>query len=599
MRNLVLIDEIYFFGSFSADTIIIGLENNVTFRENYWVLNKILNPGTFFMMNSTNIINISYEHIKFTNSSQDLKLEIYYSMEKNVINVENITINVDFCWHYWVLLDESYLNISFLKVINFYSISNELFYLDSSKMNGLNMIFSGNFITNIFYFANCSFSLTNLRYINKNPNSYFLQTNNSNILISSSYFIQNKNLLYSSTISSNFSNIFFIGVYLIGFSNEVSISIMKNSNLTVKKSFFIGNRANNNGGCFCLNFSNERSTKNSIIFKKNLVIENKATNYGGVLYSQASNNQLIAIFSRNIMVFNKAVKGGGFYFDNLENITVSANKFSQNLAFSQDSSVPSKGAVFFLENSLQKSDFPLIFSLKFNSFSLNRAEIGGSLFIQGLSLSFFSIKNNTFTNNLGVFYGNDWASEINTIRFTSLEREVFHKSSNSLDSYYSGLINGIKSGYNYTNCLLSITGFDRFNNLAYNTDEDFIQNLIFSQIYPEFYSISYTPVYYEGSICFSGQFIRMELPLDLNFQFLVTSNLPLSNKEKFFFLTLKFSFCDVGDRLNYNMECTSCPKGTYSFESDFSSNSDSCKLCSSSENFYCFGGGNFTEKPGY
>ena len=470
--------------------------------------------------------------------------------------------------------------------------------MDSSKIDGSNLIFSENYINNIFTLWNSSFSMSNLRYLNKNPNSFLLQANNSDISISSSYLAQTQKNLYSSIITSNFSNVSFNGVYLIGFSNKQSSFIMNDCNLTVKRSFLMGNKAGISGGCFSMNFSNELSNKNLIIFIKSLAIENIAFSEGGILYSISSNNRLISVINKNVAAFNKAYKGGSFYFENLENITVSANKFTGGQVFSNNDLLPSKGGVIFLRNTLQISDFPLIFTLKFNNFSSNKAQIGGGIFIQGYSLSFFNQQNNIFKENFGEFYGKDLASEINTIRFTTLERQLQQDTHKTLDSYYSASINGLKSGVNYTDCLLSITGFDRFNNLVYKTDEDFIQNLTFSQSYPEFYSISYTKLYHDGSICFTQQFIRNELPLDLEFRFQITSNLPLSHKEKFFYLGMQFSFCDVGQRLNYNLECSSCTRGTYSFQADFSSYTDSCKLCSS-ENFYCFGGGNFTSKPGY
>jgi len=298
---------------------------------------------------------------------------------------------------------------------------------------------------------------------------------------------------------------------------------------------------------------------------------------------------------------NKAFRGGVLAAKNLGNLQTINNIMLKNKAVYRNTVNRSKGGVGYIDNS-EIQEGLMNFDASKNNITSNNAEIGGIFYFQQCTFSSFSFYQTRFSDNIANFYGNELASNTITIRFFSLEKYLDAFPNFNHDSYKNARITSIKSGQQYPECLLMINGYDMFGSITYNTDEDFLQNLnITTSESSSNYSNTFQTSNYNGFLCFNGTFQRNQMPVPITSDYNLISSFPSSffdQKEKVFGLKLEFSNCDIGERLTENFQCTPCSKGTFSFEYQFNSVSDVCQTCTD-QNFYCFGGGNYTVKPGH
>ena len=533
--------------------------------------------------------------------------DIFYFYNSNNFSITNSNIIADKCLHFFSLLDQSFLKINSFRLINFSTNSNELFYLKSSTLIFSEIYLKNNTVANILNIVNSTVRITHVFYFTNNTNAFFLNCLQSNLIIKSSFFKKSSKFiidLATNLIKSSDSIVKFIKITAINFFSKDfgSIGQLINTNFTCVRSSFALNAAFLEGGVLHSTIINDTNT---IKILKSVFFANKALNKGGCACISSDSNTLQVIIKKSRFLRNSAFRGGSFYIENLKNIAVEENNFIYNRAIpSKNSNFRSKGGAFYLSIDLKVAntyDYPLTMLNSMNNFSRNRAEIGGVFYISGIELHNKNFKKNRFILNFANLFGKEWASDTYFLRFDSLEKTL-QKFENLPDNYLKANLLKIKSGFDYSDCLLRISGYDRFNSLTINTDEDLLSSLQIIQKNPSIIlnSNTFNLSQKYGSICFAGTFKRNELPVELSFEYRITSNflqrLPLRNQNLFFHLG--FRTCDVGDRLTENFECIPCSKDAYSFQTDFALFSEVCKSCVSS-NFYCFGGGNYTVKPGY
>ena len=595
-NNVIFVKRINFTGYKTPYSTYMGTNNTMILLDNYWNFTKCSGTTYFLYSNFSNIVNISLDTIIIQESYKSLLLlELYYLSKTSVFNIKNSILSIDLCEHYFVVLSSSYLNINNFTLKNVMTTSNEIIDVESSQLDLSNVFLKNNQILQIIQAKASNLTFRNIYYKTNQSYSLFLLSYQSNLIINKGYFACLTEI-FSSLLESYDSCIIMHKISVLGFisQNSGGVGLLYTSNLTITKSYFIYNEGKINGGAFSLEFISNNYF--SVKLLNNIIISNKASMKGGFLNKYSNTSLISMILQRNAIILNKSYKGGVIYVENIKNMSITQNKILKNSVFSSDPLKPSKGGAIFLLNSSKFDDFSLNLYLNNNTIITNTADIGAVLYIEAFDISGFSSINNSLIDNKALYYGDEWASEINTIRFNSLERNL--NNNPKPDHYFSAFINNIKSGYNYTNCLLSITGFDRFNSITYRTDEKIMNSLNMTQISSNPYSNSFTIAVKDGSLCFDGVFTRLQLPLNVDFKYQIMSSFPLSSIERYYYLTIRFQVCDIGDRLNDQLQCVPCSKGTYSFQADFTVYSDSCQLCSN-ENFYCFGGGNFTAKPGY
>lgn len=596
--NNLVVKYIIYEGLDNVNALYFGMNNQGEFAFNIWKFLYCANNKQFLYSNYTNFINISKEKIVLENSNKNLLIDLIYLFDKNTLYINDSEIVIDLVSHYFIVYSQSFLYVSNMKLKNSLSLAEEIIVSEYSTITLHKFYFIFNQFLTVIKSSYSTIKIQQNYYQTNQSNSLFIVANFSTLYFKNSYFSSfkssNENIGIFQTSNCQ---IFFSKNLVFGFFNQNNGSVghLNSSNLTVKTCFFFNNEAKY-GGVF---FSNDLLRKNlSLKLIGNILANNKAFDEGGVLKTISSGTDIKIEIKYNYLIFNKALNGGAFNLGNLKEFFFGWNKACYNRVLSVNKSKPSKGGVLYVINS-DEMDFSLNFSFSDNKFEKNKANIGGVLFLEGIKLDYFKNLDNIFQENSADFYGNELASDINTIRFDSLETS-YAINSKIKNDYFSATIEKIKTGYPYPNCLLKIIGFDRFNTITYKTDEKILDKLQFTQQAPSpsQYSNIFYPTYQDGAVCFNGSITRNSLPINLDFNYLITSFFPLSQKEKFLFLNLNFGLCNVGDRLNYNLDCVACSKETYSFQKDFSTYSDTCKLCFS-ENFYCFGGGNITVKPGY
>lgn len=602
-------NQIIFYGNsilmFSfAEVVNLKNMNWMNFSNNVWSVKNSEFSNDFCLFEDNNEIYINYDIISFIQTINALE-NIFYLKSSSKLFIIHSTINIEKTLRFFTILSQSYLNLSYFQFNNFSSNSTELFYSESSKLFLNEVLFVNISISNIFTSYSSDIKIRKNLYLTRAQNSYLFTIERCNLTIISSFFKRISNDLSFSArlLQGSLSNISILKTSILNFAtnNNGSIGSLISSNLHIVKTLIGLNQAYGNGGAFSFIFNENSNVLNVLNIKSTILFRNKAKINGGCFNVHSNTDNLQVQIDKSYLSLNQAFLGGAFFLNNLKNITITNNKFTYNKAKS-NSHNRSKGGVFYFLSDYTIAhtyDYRLNIVKNENRFLKNKAEIGGVSFFDEIDLNMSSPHRNYYINNQADFYGTNVASDISQLRFESLSKNIGYWSF-SRDFYFKGKISNLKSGENYTYCLLKISGYDRFNSLAYNTDEDLLSNLQITQINPPFFSNELNLTQKNGYICFEGVFSRKELPLNQHFIYQITSpklqRLPV-NKQNLT-LSLDFDVCDVGDRLTEDFKCVPCEKDTYSFQSDFTFISEVCKSCVS-EKFYCYGGGNYTSKPGY
>ncbi|KAL4470513.1 hypothetical protein ABPG74_012124 [Tetrahymena malaccensis] len=232
--------------------------------------------------------------------------------------------------------------------------------------------------------------------------AYIFNTNISNFKIQNQYLIS---LLGGSIIfdNTNFSNINQVSnIRILGnilneqqnFANSYSMIVANNSQIQVlnKSTFFLINCNICNGGAFQMSNSNF-DIQNSTFIQIN-------SYFGGALFitNLFGNNQIQDVTFQSCL---SQQDGGSLYIQsqafNGYNLNITSTQFYEN------HSINGRGGAIFISSSLlnPKNASSNILNSQFIS---NKAQIGGGLFYENISLALF---NNTFENNNGLIYGND------------------------------------------------------------------------------------------------------------------------------------------------------------------------------------------------
>ena len=591
------------------EMIDIETDNIICFMNNSWKIEKAEKLAYFLMAIDNNTGSIIYENYVFFDSFVDI-YQIFYLATYNNFTIDHCNLTIDRCQRIFSLYDKSILFLSHFTLKGFVSNYNEIFYVKSANLVIFSMKLKGNLIKNILTISNSTVFINKTVYFTNNKNSLFFICDSSNITIISSFFkgsYQEKNQLLQATDSY----VKFVKSTAINFASDGSgsVGLFTRTNFSSLKSVFSLNLAYSDGGV--MNFSIENVISNNIP-KINIINSifymNKAAFHGGCIYVYSLSNFLEINVKKSLFTLNNAFRGGSIYIENLNNIRLVKNEFNQNKVNSNKFTISAypllraKGGALYISNDYNLTntyDFPLKIHVNYNKFTKNKADIGGVFYVEGIEINPENFTKNKYKGNTAMYYGEIWASETYLLRFEKFDRS-FYQFDPEHDYYVKGEIDNIKSGYIYTDCLLKISGYDRFNALTLNTDENLMDGLFFLQMDQLSYYNKLSFSQNKGSICLNGSFLRQELPLKMTFNYEITSKLlqRLPVKDQNLILSIDFTSCSIGDRLTENYECVNCAKDTYSFQADFSIISEICKSCENT-NFYCYGGGNYTVKPGY
>ena len=281
-------------------------------------------------------------------------------------------------------------------------------------------------------------------------------------------------------------------------------------------------------------------------------------------------NSIIANFFKNL-----ALKVDKIMNDFIKSYT------NCHLNFIKKSSISYAGAIF-----LDKSQN---FSFVKNKFLKNKGEIGGAIYYHQSEYAKILDKSNEFIKNKANYFGNNYASNVKKIIF-STENFILKPKKKNLKNMRSSKVNEEKCKK------LIIYGIDFLENFVYMIDEPYIMNLI--QIIPykdTKFNNEITFIKNNGFYCL-GTLKRKQLPVKMNFIY----NISLANDKLKENLTLSISFreCIIGERLLDTIECKECLRGFYLFQRDFHKFSKYCEPCDKMS-FNCFGALRLTPKKGF
>jgi len=590
-----------------------SIQNSIFFYQNNLSISYGIYNLEVFYLNSTNNITLIQNVIMIMNTLNPIKYYFFQLLSENSLNLVNNDIQIDQCYTFLEGYDNSQIIINQTVLKQISTVNLILIYLENSNLTCFKVIFKENQLSLVINAINSSIVMKSFSYNPFINNSNFFQGSNCSMLLFHGYFISKNSSLSSQIIYGKYLQLFLLDVsfFMIISKSLISSIEIYDSTVVLIKSLFAFNIGDGNGGVVKLANSTQEiiDTDNipSVIESTNTIwLNNKATNFGGCIYLNSSStldsfNQTLIYIERNHFILNKAFRGGVLAAKNLGNFQTINNIMLKNQAVSRNTVNKSKGGVGYIDNS-EIQEGLLNFNASRNNITLNSAEIGGIFYFQQCTFSYFSLCQTRFNDNIANFYGNELASNSITIRFFSLEKYLDALPNFKYDTYKNAKITSIKSGQQYPECLLMINGYDMFGSITYNTDEDFLQNLnITTSESSSIYSNTFQTSNYNGFLCFNGTFQRNQMPVPITSDYNLISSFPssfLDPNEKVFGLSLEFSNCDIGERLTENFQCLPCSEGTFSFEYQFNSVSDVCQTCSD-QNFYCFGGGNYTVKPGH
>ena len=360
-----------------------------------------------------------------------------------------------------------------------------------------------------------------------------LLTMSSTILIQTGTMQRTKSLINSKTLWAIDSIITLIKINIYGFYNDDGgVGTLVNRSLTISLCGIFLNQALNNGGVFSFYFSNNNGQASfyDILIIKSVIFQNKVQFQGGFVNIISTESEITSVnlfFMRDFVKFKAGFQGGVIYAENLNEIKLSFCNFSNNIAKENivNNEIKSKGGVLYTINNQTSIEYPTgngSINVSGSSFLENSGQIGGVFYIEGLPISSITNLNNNYFNNSAYFYGYNFATETDKLRFFSLDKDlsdlpIFQ------DNYAFGRISNLKSGVNYPTCLLQINGYDKFGSITYGTDENLLEKIQIQQLNIQSYSNTFNFTLNNGFICINGTFLREELPLDLSFEYKITT----------------------------------------------------------------------------
>jgi len=593
------VTNLFYYGFLSADTM--------NFIEIFQVsfLNTNSSYSDFLIaFNDGNSGNITSSNFTLMNSLISAIDFISLTTANNLFINDSLLI-FDKCDQLFFVGGGSSLHIISFELSDFYSETDSLIDIENSNFTA-EMIYLRNLKMLLFLNAyNSSIILFDFLYDLSIETTSFILAVNTNLSMKKGTISRKK--LSNSTQVMGFvgSSILFNKVDIYGwqFQESGGMATLINSSVSFVKSTILMNKSWKNAGLFSIIYSNESLIQNNsdiyrVSMRQTIFLQNKAFGNGSVFLIDNHYLTYEIYINRSIFQYNKAQRGGALYSVNFQNIVVNNSKFSDNTASEISSSLLSKGGAFYFLNNRTFSDDennPNI-NLTHSNFTNNQADIGGFLYMEGLNLGSLFRSKNLFYTNLANFYGDNFASETYSLRFFSLEKSQlapFYE-----DQYTLFKLVNVKSGAIYPNCLLQMNGYDRFGSITYETDENLLNYFQISQLNPIFQGNTFSfQITDQGFICLISPITRNELPLETAFLYRF-SPLPPLNLDQSFTFYVTFKTCDIGDYLNQANECVPCEKNSYSFITDFSTYSELCKTCVN-QDFNCFGGGNYTPKPGF
>lgn len=588
-----------------------NIQNKIYFGQNVLEINNGIYNSIFFYANSTNFITFNDSNISVKNSFSPLKYYGFQLLSQNYLILVNTYFSIDKCFTFLEGYDGSQIFVNKTTFTNFSTVNLKLIYVENSNLTCFDVNFKNNNLNVTIQALNSTIFIHKFNYFPFISDSKFFQGTNNSLTLIHGHFLNKNTSLSSQVIYGQYLNLLLYDVSFIQFASKSMDSCIQlyDSSVTLMKCFAGFNAAKINGGFINIrNLNSTQPTKLSVHSQKSLFFKNKGKNMGGCIYMETFPNKTITTKSRinlqrNNFIMNIAFRGGVAAEKNIIFINLCKNKFLKSKAVSQNSFNKSKGGINYVDNSdLANLDVSLNFNSSFNNLTWNRAEIGGGFYFYRCPFSSLISHKNKFFQNSAVYYGDIYASDSITVRFLTFEKYLDKLPNLLLDTYKKATIISIKSGQSYPDCLLMINGYDYFGSITYYTDEDFLTNLnITASDVNLAYSNIFQPTSYNGFLCFNGNFQRNQLPIPITYSYDLISSFPsalMKVQEKKFTLTLKFSQCSIGERMSEDFKCLPCLKSYFSFEYKFSSFTDVCQSCET-QNFYCFGGGNYTVKPGH
>ena len=461
-----------------------------------------------------------------------------------------------------------------------------VFNIYSSNLTLTQIIFNMN-VTN--YFSTAQNSIMTIKACNfmtiDAANSAFLTFSNTLVTINKCKFTKISKMAYGMMYAENCNVSFRDSIAFSIFSNySGAVFSLKNSNFTSHKNFFLSNKVMNSGGTFFFAF--DQNIANNVTVISSMFFVNTAKTSGGGIYFQNTdkNNKQVIRVGQSMFFSNLAPRGGGICIENAGNFTLKFCNFKKNAAKlnplnSMDAGARAKGGAIYSANSPQ-------YKIS-NNFTENIAQIGGASFTEGSDLP--KLLDNTYIQNEADFYGKDDSTDVKTISF--------YRSMEQYSTIRSLNINNIQSGKYYQDCLANITGFDAYNNVAFNTNEDYSAWIQINQTTNLKLNNLFSFTMTTGFLCFNGYFKRYQLPIESSFTYGIVFK---NQTDQTLSLNLNFRDCQVGERLTDDRACDPCPLNTYSFVTDFTlGTTEKCHTCDETTNFYCFGTNHLTSKKDF
>ena len=515
-----------------------------------------------------------------------------------------------------------YIDSSIFKnILTKFNLIINFFFVNPQEIIFQNITISGIISPNILFISNTPLLLKRINYVTDtiDPDLFLKVVSSSNCRIINSNFLKKEIALigsqYAGFIEAKDSILKIKRCYFInGKGINGGAIYIEQTNLTISSSFFIFNEAENYGGGVYNNITGYFST-NSESFKisRTISIFNYAKTGVGAGGFIAIINEILKInitnqtnksvtIQKSILKFNRALSlGGVFYFMNLKGIFIKNSKINDNFVgsyfcntYNNKTLVRGKGGVITINTNLTDAyqnlleSYDITLELLNCSFNNNRAFIGGTIFWLGSPL-ILNTNDIIFYNNIAYDYGHTLASNIHSFNLSQgdLIQNISILENENLKILK---IYNITSGHNYENCLAIISPLDFYNQIANYTTEDYEKNFTDSG-YLNFVRTNF------GFYCIKGIFSKTtknnnEITFTINF-----------DKNKLFHskpiqIYIYFRQCLMGERLTEDFNCVECSPNFYSFIRIFDNPTELCKSCEN-EVFNCYGGNRLTPKPGF
>ena len=541
-NEMINLDDLKFINnSFTSYIIAINLQN-IGFLNNFtFESNKLIGTqGTFLDLSNAKLLKISDFNVFNNLDATNIFNDVYFLKISDCVNV---LIN-DFS-HKSNFAQAIYASNSTIKVNSLQSYENNNYLFISA--------YSSNLSINSSHFENHN-KFTNLLN-NLNYQNLIILSNNSNITLIKSEFLNNQNLSKSFAIPQYelfVTNGFSLEINECSFINDYSSSLkadsinnvkIMNSKFNLQNSFLASNSTN---------FGGIEIDNASYI----LIDNSNFTNLGSELsdsglHLENYNNLLNITITNTNFTSNTAYQGGALSLIGLTNTIIENCKLLANKAiYSQFRNIQSGlGGAIFSECII---DNGCLFSLKDTLFQDNNADVlGGSMFLEKYEVSsrnavgfinntdsmgsdssvlaspfFINLTQITNANNETSYFFNDtFILEINNAQTISLYFSIFD-SSNTKSLYES---NSSIILFDMNNALKLMKGNTAFTN--------------------------------QGDFAFSNLYLLGAPNITYNFSINMNGRFQLSK-----YFAIKIRLCTIGEYYDVVLEtCLICPYGTYSF----------------------------------